>query len=68
MDISTTGITIIMVHYRRTHEYRYPHYTDYYYSSRRVQSPVVIVKIQKGNYRSTYSRPDQRKAGEELVP
>lgn len=53
-------------HYRRTQQYRYTHYNDFYYSSRRAQSPRVSVRIREGNYKSTYSRPDQRKAGEEL--
>jgi hypothetical protein len=53
-------------YYRRTQQYRYTRYNDFYYSSRRAQSSRVIVRIREGNYKATYSRPDQRKDGEEL--
>ncbi len=51
-------------YYRRWDTHRYNHWNDYYYSSRRVHSPVVYKRIEAGNYRKTYSHPDQRKAGE----
>jgi len=50
-------------YYRRWHEYRYPHYHSYYYSSRRAFSPDVHVRIERGNYRDTYSRPELRRDG-----
>jgi len=53
-------------HYRRTQQFRYTHYNDFYYSSRRAHSPNVSVRIKEGDYKSTYSRPDQRKDGEDL--
>jgi len=53
-------------HYHHWNHYRCPSYHNYYRSHVRVYSPTVVVNINKGNYRSTYSRPDQRRAGEEL--
>ena len=51
-------------HYRRWYTPRYTHWNDYYYTSIRIYSPVVRVRIQAGNYRNTYSRPETRKDGE----
>jgi hypothetical protein len=51
-------------HYRRWDTHRYNHWNDYYYSSHRVHSPGVYKRIEAGNYRKTYSHPDQRKKGE----
>jgi hypothetical protein len=53
-------------HYRHWHHYRYPGYNTFYFTSIRVHSPKVIVKINEGNYRATYSRPDRRSDGESL--
>ncbi len=50
--------------YRHWHTYRYPRYREYYYTSVRVYSPVVVVNINNGIYRNTYSRPDERRNGE----
>ncbi len=52
--------------YRPSNHYRWRGYHNHYYSHVRVYSPTVVVNINKGNYRSTYSRPDQRRAGEAL--
>ena len=53
-------------HYRRTQYHSYTGWNDHYYNTRRSQSPNVSVRIREGSYKSTYSRPDQRKDGEAL--
>ncbi|MCJ7819966.1 MAG: hypothetical protein MUP53_02085, partial [Bacteroidales bacterium] len=53
-------------HYRHWNHYRYARYNDYYYRNVRVFSPVVNVNIRSGNYKTTYSRPEQRRDGEAL--
>lgn len=53
-------------HYRPWNHHRYPRYNNYYYSRVRTYSPTVVVNINNGNYRSTYSRPDLRSEGEKL--
>jgi hypothetical protein len=54
-------------YYRHTH---YHHHHDYwnnnYYSSRRNYSPYVSERINTGYYKSTYSRPETRRAGSDL--
>ncbi len=52
--------------YRHCNNYRWQGYHNRYYSHVRVSSPTVVININKGHYRSTYSRPDQRKAGKAL--
>ena len=52
--------------YRPCNYYRWNGYHNHYYSRVRVYSPTVVVNINKGYYRTTYSRPDQRRAGEAL--
>jgi hypothetical protein len=54
------------VHYRHWDHYRYHGYHDRYYGKIRTYSPVVVVNINKGTYKNTYSRPEQRKEGEKL--
>ena len=51
-------------HYRYCDYHRYNRWNDYYWSGRRSYSQNVSTRIQSGNYRNTYSRPDQRRAGE----
>ncbi|MCP4309717.1 MAG: hypothetical protein GY790_00510, partial [Bacteroidetes bacterium] len=51
-------------HYRHWDHYRCRKYKTYYHSHVRVHSPTVVVNINQNRYRSTYSRPDQRRAGE----
>ena len=51
-------------HYRHWDNYRCRTYQTYYHSQVRVFSPTVVVNINQNRYRSTYSRPDQRRAGE----
>ncbi len=53
-------------HYRHWDHYRYARYNDYYYRSVRAHSPYISQRIREGNYRDTYSRPDQRREGEAL--
>ena len=53
-------------HYRHWNHHRYTRWNDFYYSGRRVFSPEVSVRIKAGNYKTTYSHPDQRKDGEAL--
>ena len=52
--------------YRRADHYRYSRWNDFYYSNKRSYSPNVSSRISAGNYRDTYSRPDQRRAGEKM--
>ena len=51
-------------HYRHWDRFRCANYNSYYRTNVRVYSPTVVVNINKGRYRNTYSRPDQRRAGE----
>jgi hypothetical protein len=53
-------------HYRHCDHYRYHGYNDFYYNNVRVHSPIVNININRGYYKSTYSRPEQRKDGEAL--
>ncbi|MBN1132011.1 MAG: hypothetical protein JXR52_09650 [Bacteroidales bacterium] len=53
-------------HYRHWNHHRGRHYDHFYYSRIRTYSPTVVININKGNYRHTYSRPDQRREGEAL--
>jgi hypothetical protein len=52
-------------HYRYCDYHRYDRWNDYYWSGRRSHSTYVSSRIESGNYRNTYSRPDQRRVGEE---
>lgn len=51
-------------HYRPYSYVRSARYNNFYYNKIRVYSPVVVVNINKGNYKTTYSRPEQRRDGE----
>jgi hypothetical protein len=53
-------------HFRHWSHPRYTRYRDYYYRSVRAHSPRVAHRISAGNYRQTYSRPEQRRDGEAL--
>jgi hypothetical protein len=53
-------------HYHRFDHPRYEHWNDFYYSNRRAHSTYVSHHIESGNYRHTYSKPEQRRNGEEL--
>ncbi|MEO6358509.1 MAG: hypothetical protein ABIU77_27310 [Ferruginibacter sp.] len=50
-------------YYRRWPAYRYNRWNDFYYSSRRTHSVVVITRRQNGLYRSTYSKPETKQQG-----
>lgn len=58
--------TFYHTHFHYTVKPRYARYNDYYYSKVRVYSPTVIVRINKGKYNYTYSRPEQKSEGEAL--
>ena len=53
-------------HYRPWRHVRWNRYDRFYCNRVRVYSPTVVVNINRGAYRDTYSRPDQRRAGEQL--
>jgi hypothetical protein len=53
-------------HYRSWNYNRCNYYNNYYYSNIRTHSSNVRARINNGNYRNTYSRPDLRKDGEAL--
>ena len=53
-------------HYRRWDYHRYSRWNDYYYTGRRSYSPDVYHRIEVGQYKTTYSHPEQRKDGEEM--
>ena len=53
-------------HYHHCDYYRYHGYNDYYYNNVRMHSQHVDRNIHNGTYKTTYSRPDQRKHGEAL--
>jgi hypothetical protein len=53
-------------HYRHCNTFRYTRYNDFYYHNVRSYSPTVVVNINKGHYKSTYSRPQSRRDGEAL--
>ena len=53
-------------YYHRSDIHRYSRWNDFYYSNRRSYSPDVRHQIQMGNYKTTYSHPEQRKDGEAM--
>lgn len=53
-------------HYRSWNYNRCNNYNNFYYSNIRTYSPRVNARINSGNYKNTYSRPDLRKDGEVL--
>ena len=53
-------------HYRHWDRPRYSRYNDFYYSRHRSYSNQVNYGIREGRYKSTYSRPEQRRDGEAL--
>jgi hypothetical protein len=50
--------------YHMGHNYRYARYNDYYYHNIRNYSSHVSDRIRQGAYRSSYSHPEQRLAGQ----
>jgi len=53
-------------HYRPWKRVRWNRYDRFYCNNVRVYSPTVVVNINRGVYRDTYSRPESRRAGEQL--
>lgn len=53
-------------HYRHAQNYRYTRWNDFYYTGRRSYSTNVYGRIKEGNYKATYSHPEQRRDGEAL--
>lgn len=53
-------------HYRVSNHIHYHRYNDFYYSHVRTYSPKVVININKGKYRTTYSKPEMRREGEAL--
>jgi hypothetical protein len=51
-------------YYRPWRHHRSNHYHRVYYTSVRNYSPTVVVNINKGVYKNTYSRPETRSEGE----
>ncbi len=51
-------------HYRHWDHFRCRSYNTFYRTRVRVYSPTVVVNINRGRYRNTYSQPSQRSAGE----
>jgi hypothetical protein len=52
--------------YRYTHHHYDQHWDTYYHGSRHNYSPYVTASIRSGSYKSTYSRPESRRAGSDL--
>ena len=53
-------------YYHRWDHHRFTHWNDFYYSRIRIYSPVVNINIQTGKYKTTYSKPESRRDGEQL--
>lgn len=52
--------------YRYSHNHYDNHWDTYYHGSRHSHSPYVTASIRTGSYKTTYSRPESRRAGSEL--
>lgn len=53
-------------HYRHWEQPRYTRYNEFYVSGIRSHAPEVNVRIKAGNYKTTYSHPEQRREGQAL--
>jgi hypothetical protein len=53
-------------HFHRYDHPRYAHWNNFYYSNKRVYSKNVVINVNEGRYKNTYSRPEQRQEGESL--
>lgn len=53
-------------HYRPWDSFRYTGYEDFYFRNIRHHSPFMDEKMNEGHFRSTYSRPEQRREGEKF--
>lgn len=54
-------------HYRHCRHYRSSRYQTVYYSRVRRTSSTVVVNVNNGRYRDTYTRPETRSAGEKIA-
>ncbi len=52
-------------YFRPCRDFHSVHYHTVYHTRIRTYSPTVIVNVNSGHYRSTYSRPETRRQGEE---
>ncbi|WP_315820839.1 hypothetical protein [Paraflavitalea speifideaquila] len=52
-------------HYRRWHYYRFPGWRNRYYGNGgfRRRAPIYQTRLQRGDFRTTYSRPDLAREG-----
>lgn len=57
------GPSLPQLLHHHSDRYRYHRYNDYYYHSVRQESPQVQRRVAEGNYRQTYSRPEQGRGG-----
>jgi hypothetical protein len=53
-------------HYHRWDHFRYTRYNDFYFRNIRHHSPFMADRMNEGRFKSTYSRPEQRREGEEF--
>jgi hypothetical protein len=53
-------------HYHHYDKHRHSGWNDYYYHGRRSYSPQVSQRISTGVYKTTYSRPEERRKGEQM--
>ena len=53
-------------HYRHWNNHRYSRWNDFYYNGHRSYSRNVGMRINSGDYRTTYSHPEYRRDGEAL--
>jgi hypothetical protein len=53
-------------HFHHCQYNSYANYNNFYYNNRRSYSPEVSHRIRGGDYRATYSHPEQRREGEAL--
>jgi hypothetical protein len=53
-------------HFHRYDHHRYDRWNDFYFHNKRAYSHNVHKRIDAGDYRVTYSRPEQRRDGEAL--
>ena len=53
-------------HFHRYDRHRWDGWDRYYFRDRRVYSRNVAININEGRYKTTYSRPEQRRDGEAL--
>ena len=55
-------------HFHRYDRPRYDRWNDFYYRDKRVYSRNVTININEGHYKTTYSRPEQRRKVKPSMP